>query len=160
MLKRLAKEAGILLTIHKINISVCESCTGGMLGSIITSIPGSSEYFKGGVIAYSNEIKNKIVGVRASTLKKFGAVSKETAREMAKGVRKITNSDIGIAITGIAGPGGGTKDKPVGLVYIAIAGEESTKIEKCLFSGNRENIRIKACCHALNTLIKTLRGVK
>ncbi len=154
----LAKKLRRLLLKKNFSLSVCESCTGGMLGSIITEIPKSSDYFKGGIIAYSNEIKNKIVGVKNKTLKKFGAVSEQTAKEMALGVKKITNSDIGISITGIAGPGGGTKTKPVGLVYIGIAIEGKLKVKKNIFSGNRQQIRKKACKNALSMLNQLLKG--
>ncbi len=154
------KKLGRLLLKKNLSLSICESCTGGMLGAIITSIPGSSEYFKGGIIAYSNEIKNKIVGVKASTLKKFGAVSKETAKEMAQGVKNLIGSDIGISITGIAGPGGGTKTKPVGLVYIGMAKGKKVKVEKNIFSGNRQQIRKKACINALKLTIQIIEGKK
>ncbi|MGB9721586.1 MAG: CinA family protein [bacterium] len=141
-------------------LGICESCTGGMLSSMITSIPGSSNYFKGGIVAYSNEIKEKIVGVKSITLKKFGAVSGQTAKEMARKVRYITKSDIGVSITGIAGPGGGTKEKPVGLVYIAVADKVNVLVYKFQFSGNREQIRRKACANALKQLVKFIKEIK
>uniref|UniRef100_A0A7V1EIL7 Nicotinamide-nucleotide amidohydrolase family protein n=1 Tax=candidate division WOR-3 bacterium TaxID=2052148 RepID=A0A7V1EIL7_UNCW3 len=156
----LAKKLGKLLLKKNLSLSICESCTGGMLGSIITEIPKSSKYFKGGVIAYSNEIKNKIIGVKMKTLKNFGAVSSQTAKEMARNVKKITNSDIGISITGIAGPGGGTKTKPVGLVYIGVATGKKVRVEKNIFSGNRQQIRQKACANALRLTNQILEGEK
>lgn len=143
-----------------LSLSICESCTGGMLGSIITEVPGSSNYFKGGVIAYSNEIKNNIVGVKKKTLKNFGAVSSQTANEMARGIKKLTNSGISIAITGIAGPGGGSKEKPVGLVFIGIATKNKVWIKKKIFQGGRQVIRKKACREALKLLIKIIKGEK
>jgi len=154
----LAKKLGRLLLEKNLSLSICESCTGGMLGSIITEIPGSSKYFKGGVIAYSNEIKNKIIGVKMETLKNFGAVSSQTAKEMAHNVKKITGSDIGISITGIAGPGGGTKTKPVGLVYIGVATGKKVRVKKNIFSGNRQQIRKKACANALRLVNQILEG--
>ncbi|MEO0095591.1 MAG: CinA family protein [candidate division WOR-3 bacterium] len=156
----LAKKLKTLLLKKNLSLSVCESCTGGMLASIITTVPGSSNYFKGGIIAYSNEIKNKSVGVKKSTLKKFGAVSKQTASEMAMGIKRIMGTDAGIAITGIAGPGGGTKNKPVGLVYIGVILDKRMKIEKNIFTGNRQQIRKKACEQALELLIQMLKGGK
>lgn len=156
-MKNLAKRIGRMLSKKNFSLSVCESCTGGMLGSIITEIPGSSEYFKGGIIAYSNELKKKIIGVKNKTLKNFGAVSRETAKEMALGLKKLTHSDIGISITGIAGPGGGTKDKPVGLVYIGVILNKKIMVEKNIFTGSRQQIRKKACEKALKLLIQMLK---
>lgn len=159
-MNRLAKKIGRLLSKKNLTLSICESCTGGMLGSIITEIPGSSKYFKGGIIAYSNEIKSKIIGVKNKTLKNFGAVSSQTAKEMALGLKRLTNSDIGISITGIAGPGGATKTKPVGLVYIGVIFKEKIKIKKNIFAGNRQQIRKKACEKALVLISKMLKGEK
>jgi PncC family amidohydrolase len=156
-MNKLALLTGRLLLKKRLTLSLCESCTGGMLGAIITGIPGSSKYFEGGIIAYSNEIKKRIAGVKTVTLKKFGAVSTQTAREMAKGVRRIMKTDIGISITGIAGPGGGTRAKPVGLVFIAFASKNTTSIHKFKFSGSRENIRKKTCISALKLLIRFIQ---
>jgi PncC family amidohydrolase len=151
-LNDLSKSVGKLLTKKKLTISICESCTGGMLGSIITSIPGSSKYFRGGIIAYSNEVKIKIVGVNPVTLRKYGAVSAIVAEEMAKGVRKKLKTDVGIGITGIAGPGGGTKEKPVGLVYICLIFKRKRFIKRLLLKGNRKKVREKSCEEALSLL--------
>ena len=148
-MNKLLNQIAKTLTRKKFTLSVCESCTGGMLGSIITQVPGSSKYFPGGIIAYSNEVKQKIVGVKPTTLKKYGAVNAEVVREMAQGVRKRFKSDIGIGITGIAGPSGGSKRKPVGMVYIGIAYNKRILAEKYLFKGNRDQIRKKACKQAL-----------
>ncbi len=155
-----AQILGKILIKKKLTLSICESCTGGMLGSIITGVPGSSKYFKGGVIAYSNDIKKRVIGIKEQTLKKFGAVSNQTAREMAKGVRRITNSDIGISITGIAGPGGGSKIKPVGLVFIALATRNKLLVFKFNFKGNREQIRKKASAKALRLAINFMKEIK
>ena len=113
-----------LLQQKKLTISTAESCTGGMLAARLTSIPGSSAYFNGSIVAYNNSIKAKLLGVPQELLTKFGAVSKEVGRAMAEGSRKMTGSAVGIGITGIAGPDGGTAEKPVGLVYIALATPE------------------------------------
>lgn len=149
---RLEKNIAESLTKKKLTLSVCESCTGGMLGSIITGTSGSSKYFYGGVIAYSNEVKQKIVGVRQVTLKRFGAVSAEVAREMAQGVRKKFKADISISITGIAGPTGGTKKKPVGLVYLCVAVRQHVYVERHIFKGRRSQIRKEACDNAIRLL--------
>lgn len=144
------------LTKKKLTISVCESCTGGMLSSMITDTAGSSKYFVGGVIAYSNEVKRKVVGVKPATLKKYGSVSAEVVKEMARGVRRKLITDIGIAITGIAGPTGGSKQKPVGLVYLGIASKQKISVKRLLLKGSRDTIRKKACKEALHLLTDCL----
>jgi PncC family amidohydrolase len=141
----------------KLSLSICESCTGGMLGTFITSEPGSSKYFCGGVIAYSDEVKQRVVGVRQATLSKYGAVSAEVVREMAQGVLKRFKADISISITGIAGPTGGTKKKPVGLVYLCVATRQHVAVENCMFKGSRNQIRREACKKVLR-LLKRLLG--
>ncbi|MBN2620906.1 nicotinamide-nucleotide amidohydrolase family protein [candidate division WOR-3 bacterium] len=147
---------GSLLKKTGMTISVCESCTGGMLGSVITSVAGSSEYFKGGVIAYANNVKVRIVGVRATTLQRYGAVSKQTAREMAQRVRDSLQTDIGLGITGIAGPTGGSRTKPVGCVYISVAIGKKIVVKEYTFQGTRKDIRKKACTRALHLLEATI----
>lgn len=146
----LSQEIGSILPKKRLTLSVCESCTGGMLGSIITQIPGSSKYFLGGIIAYSNDSKKRIVGVRSNVLKQYGAVSPEVAAEMAQGVQKVFKSDIGIGITGIAGPSGGSKKKPVGLVYISLFTKKRILIKKLLLQGSRDQIRKRVCEEALS----------
>ena len=118
-MKKLSRLIGGALLEKGLKLALAESCTGGLLSSVITGTPGSSEYFQGSVVAYANEVKVSELGVKAATLKKHGAVSKETAREMAQGVRKAFHAGISASITGIAGPGGATARKPVGLVFIA-----------------------------------------
>jgi PncC family amidohydrolase len=147
---------GSLLKKAGMTLSVCESCTGGMLGNMITSVAGSSKYFKGGVIAYANDIKRRIVGVRAITLGHYGSVSKQTAREMAQRVRERLRTDIGLGITGIAGPTGGSRTKPVGRVYISVAIGKKTVVTECTFRGTRKDIRKKACVRALQLLENTI----
>ncbi|NOZ75289.1 MAG: competence/damage-inducible protein A [FCB group bacterium] len=139
-----------------LTLAVAESCTGGLLSHRLTNTPGSSEYFPGGIVTYSNAMKMNILGVKEETLNSFGAVSAETAREMAAGVRRKTGADIGIGITGIAGPGGGTKDKPVGLVYIGLAVEAGTVAKKYEFSHDRETNKLLSTQAALNLLRKWL----
>ena len=130
-----------LLCKYNLTVSTAESCTGGMIASNITDVSGASSYFGMGVVTYSNEAKMKLIGVSCDTLESYGAVSKETAREMAEGIRKLSGSDISISVTGIAGPAGGTKDKPVGLVYIAISGEYGTAVTKNIFGKSRAEVR-------------------
>jgi PncC family amidohydrolase len=118
-------------------VSTAESCTGGLVGSRLTDVAGSSAYFLGGIVAYSNDAKVKLLGVRRETLAGYGAVSEPTAREMAEGVRKCFGTDIGLAVTGIAGPGGATRDKPVGLMWLALAAENGTQARSIRLAGNR-----------------------
>lgn len=140
----------------KLSVSTAESCTGGMIASTLISYPGISSVFKEGAVTYTNESKIKRLGVSEETIKKFGAVSKETAKEMAEGIAKVANTDIGIATTGLAGPGGATKDKPVGLVYIGLFIKGKTIVQKFNFNGDRESIRKKTTMNALNILRKEL----
>ena len=128
-----------------ITISTAESCTGGSLGKIITSVSGVSSIYGFGFITYANEAKEKILGVKHETLESYGAVSPETALEMAIGARKVSGSDIAVSVTGIAGPGGGTPEKPVGLVYIAIADKNGAEYRKLSLDGSRDEIRAKTC---------------
>lgn len=154
----IAQRIGKLLLAKNLTLSVCESCTGGMLGSIITSVAGSSRYFLGGVVAYADIVKQEIVGVRSRTLKRHGAVSTAAVREMALGVQKKIRSDIGIAITGIAGPGGsGTKS--IGTVYFAIVARKRVVMQRCLFKGSRQAIRRAACAKALDMLEQMLLSI-
>lgn len=140
-------------------LATAESCTGGYIAHLLTSVPGSSAYYKGSIIAYSNEIKIKELGVNEKILEKYGAVSEEVIRQMAVNVRDRFRSDYSIAVSGIAGPDGGTKDKPVGLVWIAIAGSSGVRTGKYLFGDNRErNIR-RAALQTLNNLRKFILGL-
>ena len=141
-----------------LTISFAESCTCGLLASKIGNVPGASSVFNESYVTYANASKMKILGVKRDTLENYGAVSWQTALEMSEGVRKISDSDIGIGITGIAGPGGGTKQKPVGLVYISIATDNKHIYEKCLFDGNRQSVRNQATNKALKMIINILKG--
>ena len=143
-----------LLCKKNLSISTAESCTGGMIAATLISYPGISEVFKEGVVTYSNESKIRRLGVKEETLKKFGAVSEEIAREMVEGVAKNLNTDIAISTTGIAGPGGGTEEKPIGLVYVGIYIKGKTIVEKLNLTGDRESIRKKATLNSLNLLRK------
>ena len=128
---------------NNISISSAESCTGGYFAKTLTDISGVSSVFPGGVVSYSNEVKQDLLGVDKKTLDTLGAVSEETACQMASGVRKLMNTDIGVSATGIAGPNSDGTDKPVGLVYIAVANKEGVFPKKLDLSGSREEIRRK-----------------
>jgi len=145
-------EAGKILRRRRMTIAVAESCTGGLISSRITDSSGSSDYFAMGVIAYSNKIKENILGVRPKSLQKYGAVSKQVALEMAAGVRLLACADIGIGVTGIAGPTGGTKSKPVGLVYIGLVTDKKNTVKKFRFKGSRQEIKLRASQAALNLI--------
>lgn len=151
-------EIGKALRARGLSLAVAESCTGGLLGMRITEIPGASDYFRGGVIAYSNAVKEKVLGVSKEILDQKGAVSPECAEAMAQGVRKLLCADLGLAITGIAGPSGGTPEKPVGLVFIALAHAKGTLVEKWEFRGSRQGIRWSASEAALALLHRYLGG--
>ncbi|MCX6231665.1 MAG: competence/damage-inducible protein A [Bacteroidetes bacterium] len=152
----LEKVVGELLSKHKKTISTAESCTGGYLSHLITSIAGSSEYYKGSVIAYSNEVKMNLLQVKATTLEHYGAVSEATVKEMAMGIKNLLQTDYAISISGIAGPDGGSEEKPVGTIWIAVASDKAVIAEKFLLGDDRgRNIR-KAALSALNMLRKQI----
>jgi len=140
------------LTENRATIAVAESCTGGLLAERLTNIPGSSSYFLGGVVCYSNELKSALVNVPAELIESKGAVSPEVALALAEGIRKTTGATIGVGVTGIAGPGGGTPEKPVGLVHIGIADERGPRERRFQFPGDRERIRMHASQTALDSV--------
>ncbi len=142
----------------RLTFAIAESCTGGLLSSYIVNVPGSSSVFKEGVITYSNESKIRRLGVNEETLKSHGAVSKEVAKEMAIGIAKTAKADIGIATTGIAGPGGGTATKPVGLVYTAIYYNNCVTVEEHQFNSSREGVRRRSALRLLDMLRRKLKG--
>jgi len=141
-----------LLLEKNLTISTAESCTGGLVSATLINYPGVSSVFMEGCVAYSNEAKINRLGVKKETLDKFGAVSEETAIEMAEGIAKNFKTNIGLSTTGIAGPGGGSNEKPVGLVYIGIYINGKTIVKKFIFEGNRQEIRLKATNSILNEL--------
>lgn len=141
-----------------LRMSAAESCTGGMIGCMMTSVPGSSDVFLGTAVTYSNDAKERILGVKHQTLMDHGAVSMETASEMAKGSVEVYESDVAVAVTGIAGPGGATPEKPVGLVYIAVADGPRTVVTKNLFQGDRQSIRHQTAIEALKLLNELVEG--
>lgn len=140
-------------------LSTAESCTGGMIGELITSVSGASEVYGFGFITYANEAKEQILGIKHETLEKFGAVSEETAREMALGAKRVSGSDISVSVTGIAGPGGGTKEKPVGLVYTAICFNEKVETFKLLLKGDRESVRKQTCEKVFENIINCAQNL-
>jgi nicotinamide-nucleotide amidase len=153
----LESSLGARLKKRKLTVAVAESCTGGLLGGRLTSVPGSSAWFLGGVIAYDNSVKTKLLGVSARLLAKHGAVSSECAEAMARGARKAAGARVGIAVTGIAGPDGGTKAKPVGTVHLAVAGPGTAmRSERRDIHGPRETVRSRAASAALALLKETL----
>jgi nicotinamide-nucleotide amidase len=149
---------GRLLRRRGLTLAVAESCTGGLIGDRITNVPGSSGYFRGGVIAYSDDAKKKLLGVKDQTLRKWGAVSQQTVREMATGVCSRLGADVGVAVSGIAGPGGGTKVKPVGLVYVCVRAEGQPTVERHHFHGNRPAVKEQSAAAALELCRRVLEG--
>ena len=150
------KQLGKILAEKNLTVACAESCTGGLLTGRLTDTPGSSAYVEGSIVSYSNRIKNSVLRVKEDTLKKFGAVSEETAREMATNIREIFKTGIGLSTTGIAGPGGGTPEKPVGLVYIGISDGKKCFVKKCNFSGTRSEIRNSTVNEIISETIKFL----
>jgi nicotinamide-nucleotide amidase len=148
----LARDVGNLLRKRGLTVAVAESCTGGRLGDLLTNVSGSSDYFTGGVISYSNRAKVDLLDVHESALILKGAVSDEVARQMATGARKALHADVGVGITGIAGPSGGTPKKPVGLVYIAVGSDKGSVCTKNLFKGSRTQVKRQATDKALKML--------
>jgi PncC family amidohydrolase len=132
---------GRLLKQRGLTLAVAESCTGGLVSHRITDVPGSSDYYQGSITSYANEIKERVLGVKRDTLKRFGAVSERTAREMAQGVRRVLRADVGLGVTGIAGPGGGTPEKPVGLIYIALAAADGVWAERHVWTDDHGGAR-------------------
>jgi nicotinamide-nucleotide amidase len=150
---------GNLLRERKLSISVAESLTGGLVQHKLTQIPGSSDYFMGGIVSYSNEAKMELLGVKESSLKKYGAVSEPVAKEMAEGVRKRLGTDIGIATTGIAGPTGATATKPVGLVYLALSANDILIARKQVFGPDRNSVKQRSAQAALELARRYLLGL-
>lgn len=148
---------GKLLRAKNLSLSTAESCTGGRVAAAITSVAGCSEYFKGSIVAYSNEVKTGLLGVSAETLKKWGAVSRETVIEMAEGAMEALKTDCAIATSGIAGPGGGTAEKPVGTIWIAVAYKnEMLTVKQEGDSGREANVQ-NAVQNALDLLVELLK---
>lgn len=154
--KTLAEEVVELLKVDELTVTTAESCTGGLVAARLVDVPGVSEVFKQGFITYSNKAKRKLLNVKKTTLKEFGAVSEKTAREMAKGAILASGADAAIATTGIAGPDGGTEEKPVGLVYIGVSVRGQMYVEEHYFEGDRSEVRESTVQAALALLKKGL----
>lgn len=154
--KELLKKVSTLLKKQKITVATAESCTGGLIAHTLTNVSGSSNYFDRGIISYSNTAKMELLDVPEELFRKHGAVSKLVAKAMAEGVRIKSNVDIGIATTGVAGPTGGTKEKPVGLVYIAVSTSDKTEVKKFQFLGDRLQNKESTCIEALQMILNIL----
>ncbi|MBC3767689.1 nicotinamide-nucleotide amidase [Neptunicella marina] len=155
----LAEELAKLLVANDWTITCAESCTGGGVAVAITSIAGSSQWFERGFITYSNQAKTDLVGVDPATLKQYGAVSQQVVEQMAQGAAKQANAELAISISGIAGPDGGSEEKPVGTVWFGLTLNSHTQSEKQLFQGNRHQVREQAVHFALNYCIKMLQSI-
>jgi PncC family amidohydrolase len=148
---------GRLLREQGLTLATAESCTGGLVADRITDVPGSSDYYRGSVIAYADRVKEALLQVRPETLGEHGAVSREVAVEMARGVQRVVGVDVGLAVTGIAGPGGGTAEKPAGLVYIALVGPEGQRVERHLWPAGRRDNKVHSAEAALDLLRRYLQ---
>ena len=151
-----AEALGTLLLSKSLTLSTAESCTGGMIGAALTSVPGSSQWFHGGIIAYDNRIKISLLDVPETLLEKYGAVSEEVVSAMAEGAAKKLHTDCSIAVSGIAGPDGGTEEKPVGLVYIGVYCNSKVEVFKNIFPGRRDKVRKKAVEKSFDCMIGIL----
>lgn len=147
-----------LLAARSIGVATAESCTGGLLAKLLTDVAGSSAYVKGGVVAYSNDVKERVLGVHGATLARHGAVSAETVREMAEGARRLLDADVAVAISGVAGPGGGSAEKPVGTVFLDLYDGATHVAEARRFGGDRDGVRTWSAQIALQMLERWLLG--
>ena len=148
---------GQALLEQHLTLALAESCTGGLIGHRVTNVPGSSTYFLGGVMSYSYDAKERLLGVSHTTLYDFGAVSEQTAREMARGARRALGADIGLAVTGIAGPGGAQPGKPVGLTWIALSARDTEQARRFTWAGNRQENKAQSAEAALALLLDYLQ---
>ncbi|MDD1770715.1 MAG: CinA family protein [Methanomassiliicoccales archaeon] len=152
----LAREVGRTARDKGRTVALAESITGGLAASLMTDVPGSSDYFLASFVTYSNDSKSKVLGVRCDTLERYGAVSRQVAKEMATGARKVAGADIGASCTGIAGPGGGSEEKPVGLVFLAIDDGVHVRSERKIYDGDRWAVKSQAAVRLLELLLKAL----
>ncbi|HEU4922338.1 MAG TPA: CinA family protein [Burkholderiales bacterium] len=157
-MENLAKRVGERLAASGQVLAIAESCTGGWVAQAVTAIAGSSDWFDRGFVTYSNDAKQEMLGVRVDTLARHGAVSEHTAREMAQGALARSKATVTLAVTGVAGPGGGSAEKPVGMVCFAWASRQTTRTETIHFSGDRESVRRQSVIHALEGVLKGLDG--
>lgn len=152
----ISHRVGELLRSRQLTIAVAESCTGGLVGDCLTDVPGSSDYFLGGVLSYSNDAKQRLLGVSDATLAEFGAVSAECARAMAQGVRRLLQADVGVSVTGIAGPGGATDGKPAGLTYLHLATDDRDIGYRAVWQGDRRTNKELSAVAALQLVLSYL----
>lgn len=152
----LEETIGLWLRQHGETLALAESCTGGLLGHRLTNVPGASDYFVGSIVAYSYEAKERLLHVRHETLYRHGAVSQEAVLEMARGVRQALSADVGVAVTGIAGPGGGLPGKPVGLTWVAVSSRHGDWSEQHVFDGDRTEVKAQAAEAALALLLQSM----
>lgn len=150
----LEERVGLRLAELGVTMATAESCCGGLISHRITNVSGSSAYFAGGVVSYSNEAKVKMLDVEKSSLEKYGAVSDIVAIEMAQGARRAFLADFAVSVTGIAGPTGGSEDKPVGLVYVGVASPTGIRVERCVFEGSRDEVKAQTADRALELLLE------
>ncbi len=143
-----------------LTISTAESCTGGGIGHAVTAVSGSSSVYAGGVISYTNEVKEKVLGVPAEILEQYGAVSSQTAKAMAEGVRNLLHTDFGVSVTGLAGPNGDGSGKPVGLVYIGVSDKTSADVHEFVFKGDRQSVRAQAVDAAIELLLNAIKNAE
>ena len=158
MEKSLEKQAGVLLEQQGLKLAVAESCTGGLISHLITNVAGASNYYLGGVTSYANQVKVGMLGVSPSTIEQHGAVSAETVLEMARGVRKVLGADVGVAVSGIAGPSGGTPQKPVGTVWVGLSSAKDEFARHFLWQGDRLAIKKQSAQAAFSLLIEFLQA--
>lgn len=158
-LKELARQLGKVLSVKGLKLALAESCTGGWVAKVVTDVGGSSAWFERGFVTYTNNAKQQMLGVDEEPLQTYGAVSEQTVEAMAQGAIQYSDADVSLAISGIAGPDGGTAEKPVGLVYFAWLGRGmAPRIDKIVFTGNREVVRRQAVAHGLKGLLEYLDG--
>jgi len=148
---------GRLLRDRGLTLALAESCTGGLVGHRVTDVPGSSDYYRGSVVAYASDVKEALLRVAPETLARHGAVSEESAREMARGARRVIQADLALSVTGIAGPTGGTPEKPVGLVYVALAAADGEWAERHVWDGDRQENKARSAEAALDLLRRYLK---
>ncbi len=153
----LTRELADALLSRGLVCATAESCTGGLIGTTLTALPGSSRWYAGGVVAYANEVKTVLLGVSADVLATHGAVNRPVAESMARGVRRATGADVGLSTTGVAGPGGGSADNPVGTVWLGWSMDDETRAELCRFDGDRDAVRAAAVERALSGLLEWMR---
>jgi PncC family amidohydrolase len=154
----LEEKVGRLLVQRGLTLALAESCTGGLIGHRITDVPGSSDYFIGSVVAYAYQVKERVLGVRHETLYEHGAVSEQVALEMACGARRLLATDVALAVTGVAGPGGGTPEKPVGLVYVALSARDAERCQQHVWPFDRAGNKAASANAALTLLLEYLEG--